>query len=709
MLRLTKSLSEKIYLLSANQISTSEWGFKVRGQSKNIYEQFLTKDKFSCSCPDHKTKSTFCKHLLFLVARVAIQMEIASSLSNDKTLWMSNPNYFNACSKSWINRLKSRISDKKPKPVDLTAIGNDCPVCFEEMKEGESLVKCITTCKNHFHKECINLWISSGHNNCPLCRAAWVKDEIENEEDIDIEVKLLAPPPPPAPIIVPPAPTIVPPTPTIKPKKAKSKKIPAAAEPTLETITEITPEPTTPEPPKKTRGRKKKETGLESITEMIELYTETMAPTTPTTSTTKRGHKKKDTLVSVEPVAAAAPVVSVEPVEPVVPVVEEVVEMDDIITDLVFSFDTTGSMYPCLTEVRRNIKNISEKLFKEIPNLRLAIIAHGDYCDGDDKIKILDFTSDVNMIKQFIHDAPATGGGDYPECYELVLQESRKLSWRMEAKMKSLIMIGDAPPHEKNENPTKIDWLEETEKLRNRNIQVFSVQCLNSGCREAFQFYSTISRMTNGYHLFLDQFSYIKDMIQAICFRQYNNAQLQNFESEVQKRDGGMNNALRLMFDTMLGRKTREQVEDEMRPERYLSRYTSRRSSSEPRAPRTTSMDESELRPCLPTRFQSFTVDEDCGIKEFCSKMGIEFHTGCGFYEFIKAETISYKKEIVLMEKETGNLYEGDVARNIARLTDSTDRKIKPTDLDKYNVFVQSTSSNRKLLKNQKFLYEVST
>ena len=33
--------------------------------------------------------------------------------------------------------------------------------------------------------------------------------------------------------------------------------------------------------------------------------------------------------------------------------------------------------------------------------------------------------------------------------------------------MKSLILIGDAPPHEKNENPHKIDWREEAESLKN--------------------------------------------------------------------------------------------------------------------------------------------------------------------------------------------------------------------------------------------------
>lgn len=89
----------------------------------------------------------------------------------------------------------------------------------------------------------------------------------------------------------------------------------------------------------------------------------------------------------------------------------------------------------------------------------------------------------------------------------------RGFSWRSDSIMKSVVIIGDAPPHEKNENPEKIDWLDETEKLANRNIQVFSIQCLNSGNKESFNFYSKIAKITNGYHLFLDQFSYIKDMI----------------------------------------------------------------------------------------------------------------------------------------------------------------------------------------------------
>ena len=61
------------------------------------------------------------------------------------------------------------------------------------------------------------------------------------------------------------------------------------------------------------------------------------------------------------------------------------------------------------------------------------------------------------------------------------------------------------------------------------------------------------------------------------------------------------------------------------------------------------------------------------------------------------------------MEKSTGTLYEGDVAREIAGIKKNNERdKIKPTSLEKYRVFIQSTSQARKLIRGQGFLYEVT-
>ena len=101
--------------------------------------------------------------------------------------------------------------------------------------------------------------------------------------------------------------------------------------------------------------------------------------------------------------------------------------------DVVFSFDTTGSMYACLAEVRRGVKEAIRRLKAEVREIRIAIIAHGDYCDahGSYVTKMVGFTEDETLLCNFVQTVGATGGGDADECYELVLKEARtKLKWR---------------------------------------------------------------------------------------------------------------------------------------------------------------------------------------------------------------------------------------------------------------------------------------
>jgi len=58
------------------------------------------------------------------------------------------------------------------------------------------------------------------------------------------------------------------------------------------------------------------------------------------------------------------------------------------------------------------------------------------------------------------------------------------------------------------------------------------------------------------------------------------------------------------------------------------------------------------------------------------------------------------------VKKDTGELFEGKHARKIIGL--GTEKKrYKPTDVDEYRVFIQSTSANRKLIADSGFLYEV--
>ena len=138
--------------------------------------------------------------------------------------------------------------------------------------------------------------------------------------------------------------------------------------------------------------------------------------------------------------------------------------------EIVFSFDTTGSMYSCLEEVRKKLGEIVRELRSKIPGIKIAIFAHGDYCDAGRSYvtKHIDFKNDANSLCNFVRDVGSTGGGDAPECYELVMREvQEKLSWSSNSQ-KSLVLIGDDLPHEASEsqNYRHLDWKEETERLR---------------------------------------------------------------------------------------------------------------------------------------------------------------------------------------------------------------------------------------------------
>ncbi|MBW4690082.1 MAG: VWA domain-containing protein [Komarekiella atlantica HA4396-MV6] len=343
--------------------------------------------------------------------------------------------------------------------------------------------------------------------------------------------------------------------------------------------------------------------------------------------------------------------------------------------EIVFSFDTTGSMYPCLTQVRRKIKNTVTRLIDEIPLIRIGIIAHGDYCDeGSTYVtKNFNLSGDVDAICDFVQNVEPTGGGDAPECYELVLHEAQSLSWSKSAS-KSLVLIGDDIPHAPAHNPKKLNWRKELDKLTDAEITVYGIQALNRS--HANPFYQELAEKSGGFHINLDQFAYITDLFLAVCYQQSSNEQLQAYEQEVIDQ-GRMSRGLNKMFNTMMKREA-------------TSYYES-----------------ADLRAVTPGRFQILEVEQDISIKAFVLENGLTFKVGRGFYEFTKTETIQAQKEIILMDRATGDLFEGGAAREMLGLPMDASIRIKPSNLEKYVVFVQSTSANRKLIGKTRFLYEV--
>ncbi|XP_050403321.1 uncharacterized protein LOC126819361 [Patella vulgata] len=239
--------------------------------------------------------------------------------------------------------------------------------------------------------------------------------------------------------------------------------------------------------------------------------------------------------------------------------------------EVAFSFDTTGSMYSYLNTVRTKLKATCERLLKDIPNIRISLIAHGDYCDQDSSyvIKMVDFTSDVNRLMKFAKDVPGSGGGDTPECYEWVLRKAQTLDWA-EDSAKALVVIGDSPPHGVGYTDQQINWHQELELLTGMGVKVYGVHA--GGSTVSRPFYEELADRSGGCYIPLQHFDAITDMFLAVCYREASDDQLGEFVQEIEDA-GEMTEAKKEMFKR-LEETSKEDKDKEKKPERRDIRYS---------------------------------------------------------------------------------------------------------------------------------------
>lgn len=178
----------------------------------------------------------------------------------------------------------------------------------------------------------------------------------------------------------------------------------------------------------------------------------------------------------------------------------------DGMLDMVIAFDTTGSMSAYINAVKTHVKELVPKLFSSNPDLRIGIVAFGDYCDMRSKnnfgkaYQVLDLTNDENKIIKFINEAQNTSGGDGDEFYELVIKKiTEETAWR-EDSTKAVLLIADAAPHKVGYSykgiisNAQIDWREEAKKASELGIKfdTMTIDPLH------IEWYKELSAMTNG-------------------------------------------------------------------------------------------------------------------------------------------------------------------------------------------------------------------
>ena len=230
--------------------------------------------------------------------------------------------------------------------------------------------------------------------------------------------------------------------------------------------------------------------------------------------------------------------------------------------ETVLCFDTTGSMYRYLDEVRKQgaelVRALVDAAQKNDAGLRLGVIAHGDYCDKESSyvikyLPLLDAKdpSSVARILAFIQNVGPTSGGDGPECYELALHKaSNDMGWG-KCSARTLVMVGDDEPHPVgysiNGFKNGLDWRVELAALAKRRVRIFAVQAGGTG-EKARAFWQALADASGGKRLAVSDISTIKDLIMAAVLRDLGDQAFEEFGAELRRR-GAMRGEMKVVYE----------------------------------------------------------------------------------------------------------------------------------------------------------------
>lgn len=72
------------------------------------------------------------------------------------------------------------ISQEVSSNPDEKEVHERCLICLTDYENGDQCRK-LQNCSHAFHKECIDQWLTTGRNTCPMCRAEGVKKMDDND------------------------------------------------------------------------------------------------------------------------------------------------------------------------------------------------------------------------------------------------------------------------------------------------------------------------------------------------------------------------------------------------------------------------------------------------------------------------------------------------------------------------------------------------
>lgn len=167
--------------------------------------------------------------------------------------------------------------------------------------------------------------------------------------------------------------------------------------------------------------------------------------------------------------------------------------------DLVFVFDTTGSMGDELAWLTKEFKGIVSRAKQAAPgaDFRFGLVAYRDKGDAYE-VQNYGFTLKQSQMQRWLRGLNADGGGDYPEAADRALRAAVDLNWKRGKGERLIFHVADAPPHKSN----SLAYTRAAQIAAGKGVQIFGLGASGVGDEAEFLMRQA-SLVSGGRYLFL--------------------------------------------------------------------------------------------------------------------------------------------------------------------------------------------------------------
>lgn len=185
--RKTRGIKQNLFLIEMkNNSEKYEKEFMVMGSTGNVYVVIIGEIP-TCTCPDFITRNKRCKHIYFILIRVMKSKNEDCEIYTENDLKEMYKNIPIITSNLLVDekikknydklKLKNKFEFTNDSLINKKETNDICPICLEDLENGEILDYCKYSCGKSIHKICFSMWCKQKKANCVYCRADWFKNK----------------------------------------------------------------------------------------------------------------------------------------------------------------------------------------------------------------------------------------------------------------------------------------------------------------------------------------------------------------------------------------------------------------------------------------------------------------------------------------------------------------------------------------------------